>query len=505
MGCIATVVGGGTPDTGRPDYFGGGVAWLTPADLSGYTSKLISGGSRSLTRAGYEHSGAQLLPEGSVLFSSRAPIGYVAIAAAPVATNQGFKSFVLETGLKPDFIYYYLQHAKPFAMALASGTTFPEISGKKAALILVPVPPTSEQERIADALDEVLSDLDVGVANLERVRDRLTLYRASVLKAAVEGTLTEEWRAEHPNTEAASESLERILVERRRQWESARIAKFDAKGQEPPKSWKGKYREPATPDTAGLSSLPDGWCWSTLDQLTWHAGYGTSEKCRETNTGLPVLRIPNVVRGSLDLQKMKFAPSSYIARDEDLVRKGDLLVVRTNGSRTLIGRGAVIRHPFPEPMSFASYLIRLRLVPCTALLDWIGVLWESVLVRRWIESHAATSAGQFNINLQVLQSLAVPLPPPAEQEAIVDLIEDQLSVVDHLEFEIQAKLNSVYSLRKSILHRAFTGQLVPQDPNDEPASELLKRIAAERQTRCNGARQHSSTRRARRASPRRQR
>ena len=135
----------------------------------------------------------------------------------------------------------------------------------------VPVAPSAEQYRIADALDELFSDLDAGVAALERVREKLKLYRASVLKAAVEGALTAEWRAQHPYTEPASELLKRILTERRRRWEEDQLAKFKAKGQEPPKNWKAKYKEPVAPDTTNLPPLPEGWCWVTLNEAAWSA------------------------------------------------------------------------------------------------------------------------------------------------------------------------------------------------------------------------------------------
>jgi len=148
LGDVATIVGGGTPSTDRADYFGGDIPWITPADLSKYTQKTISRGSRNITQAGLEKSGARLLPAETVLFSSRAPIGYVAIAANPVATNQGFKSFILREELRPDFVYYYLQQARDLARSLASGTTFLEISGKKAAQIPIPVAPLEEQQRI---------------------------------------------------------------------------------------------------------------------------------------------------------------------------------------------------------------------------------------------------------------------------------------------------------------------------------------------------------------------
>ena len=124
----------------------------------------------------------------------------------------------------------------------------------------VPVAPTAEQERIADAFDELLSDLDAGVAALERVRDKLKLYRGAVLKAAVEGALTAQWRRQHPQTEPASELLKRILAERRQRWEAKQLRKFQEKGREPPKNWKAKFKEQVAPDAADLPRLPEGWC-----------------------------------------------------------------------------------------------------------------------------------------------------------------------------------------------------------------------------------------------------
>lgn len=401
---IAAIVGGGTPDTQRNDYFGGDIAWLTPADLSGYTAKHVASGARSLTEAGYQHSGAQMMPAGTVVFSSRAPIGYVAIASSSICTNQGFKSFVPEPGISSDYLYYYLHRAKPLAMELASGTTFLEISGKRAAALPVPVPSLSEQKRIAEKLDELLSDLDAGVAALERVRTKLKHYRSAVLKAAVEGALTAEWRRQHPAMEPASELLKRILTERRRRWEEAQLKKFKDAGKSPPKHWESKYSEPIDPDSTDLPPLPQGWCWAKVEQLAWASGYGTSEKCSETNAGIAVLRIPNVIRGRIDLADLKFARSRYAERDEDLADVGDLFVIRTNGSRSLIGRGAVVREKSRDPLYFASYLIRLRIVPNSATLGWVALLWESPVVRQWIEARAATSAGQYNISLSVLQT-----------------------------------------------------------------------------------------------------
>lgn len=345
------------------------------------------------------------------------------------------------------------------------------------------VAPLNEQRRIVETYEELISDLDAGVAALERVRGKLKLYRTSVLKAAVEGSLSAEWRAQHPHDETTSALLKRILVERRRRWEDNQLARFKAKNRQPPKNWKAKYKEPVAPDTATLSPLPESWCWASPNEIAWSAGYGTSEKCRETNTGLPVLRIPNIIGGTVNLDDLKFAPPNYSEHEIDLVHFGDLLVIRTNGSRLLIGRGAVVRDEPAKRLSFASYLIRLRLIPFAAMLGWLSVVWHSSHVRRWIEARAATSAGQFNISLGILETLLVPLPPYAEQEAVVESVEDQHSIIDHLEADLDAKLKTAQTLRQAILRHAFTGKLVPQDPNDEPASELLKRIATEREAR----------------------
>jgi len=200
-----------------------------------------------------------------------------------------------------------------------------------------------------------------------------------------------------------------------------------------------------------------------------------------------VLRIPNIIGGRVNLNDLKFGPTEYFERDEDLIRVGDLLVVRTNGSRNLIGRGAVVRDEQTTKLSFASYLIRLRLVPNAALLLWVSLLWDTFHVRRWIETRAATSAGQYNISLGVLETLILPVPPAAEQDAIVEAAEGQLSIIDHLEANFESKLKSAHGLRQTILRHAFTGKLVPQDPNDEPASELLKRISTEREQRARDA------------------
>jgi type I restriction enzyme S subunit len=125
---VANVIGGGTPSTTRYEFWEGGkIPWITPADLTGYNEREISRGARFITQAGLDNSSARLLPARSVLFSSRAPVGYVAIAANPLATNQGFKSFVLSEGILPEYLYFYLRRAKEQITKLASGTSLNQL------------------------------------------------------------------------------------------------------------------------------------------------------------------------------------------------------------------------------------------------------------------------------------------------------------------------------------------------------------------------------------------
>lgn len=181
---VGTIVSGATPRTAEEDNFGGNIPWITPADLSSYSAKYISHGARSLTEKGYNSCATQLMPEGTVLFSSRAPIGYVAIASNPICTNQGFKSIIPNKSILSEYLYYQLKYLKKHIQDLGSGTTFKEISAKKLSTVQVVVPSISEQRRIVAQIEELFSELDAGVETLQGIKQQLAVYRQAVLKDA---------------------------------------------------------------------------------------------------------------------------------------------------------------------------------------------------------------------------------------------------------------------------------------------------------------------------------
>ena len=158
---IGTVIGGGTPKTNVPSFWDGEIPWLTPADLSGHKEIYVSAGGRNIKREGLDSSSAQLMPAGAVLYSSRAPIGYVAISANPLATNQGFKSVVPYDFSMSEYLYYCLQARTPDIEQRATGTTFKEISGSAMAETIIPLPPIAEQQRIVSCVQSYVEKLFV--------------------------------------------------------------------------------------------------------------------------------------------------------------------------------------------------------------------------------------------------------------------------------------------------------------------------------------------------------
>ncbi len=381
-----------------------------------------------------------------------------------------------------------------------TGTTRWKLNQAPMRRIRLRIPPAVEQSRIADVLDELFSDIESAEAALEGARAKLKLYRASVLKAAVEGALTADWRALHPHTEPATELLDRILTKRRHTWEENQLKKFKAKGQEPPKNWKAKYPQPATPDTSNLRPLPESWCWATVDQCAFLIQYGTSAKANGDSSGIAVLRMGNLTSdGRLSVSDLKYLPGDHSEFPALLLKSGDLLFNRTN-SAELVGKTALYSG-IPSPCSFASYLIRVRVleglipaVPMHSLNGGFGRLWIKKVVNQTV--------GQANVNGTKLAAFTFALPPYVEQDAFVEAVEDQLSVIDHLEADLDTKLKNARSLRQSILRHAFTGRLVPQDPNDEPASDLLKRVAAERKAQVEGGAKRNITKQSQRNSGR---
>ena len=193
-------------------------------------------------------------------------------------------------------------------------------------------------------------------------------------------------------------------------------------------------------------------------------------------SGPPVLRIPNVKNGHLVLDDLKFAESGKAVSSETPIEPADFIIIRTNGSRDLVGTGALVEKKPERPHYFASYLIRYRLISETFNPAWLNVIWPAPSIRKRVLAMSASTTGQYNVSLGNLNDLEIPLPPLSEQHRIVAEVNCRLSALARIEEQVKAALQQTQQLRASLFHRAMSGELVTQNRSEEPASHLLSRI-----------------------------
>lgn len=468
LAAVGRLYCGQSPSVSEVNHSGQGAPYVTgPDQWDGST----------LTVDKWTTNPRRLVPDGCIFITVKGAGVGTLFAGVACAIGRDVYAYEPAKELPRKFIEYslrynilqILRHAKGDIPGLSKD----HILGHQASF-----PPLNEQQRIVAKIEELFSDLDAGVAALERAKANLKRYRAAVLKAAVEGKLTEEWRAEHPATEPAPKLLERILKERRQKWEADQLAKYAAAKKEPPKNWKEKYVEPTPPVTNGLPELPEEWCWASVEQLLFESPQnGAYFPKTAYGKGNAIIRIDDYQlyssRSVDQLKKVNISDADYQTYS---LSNNDLLVNRVN-SLTHLGKVLLIesRH---LPAVFESNMMRLKL----------GNIKTAYYVREYLRSksgikrltqNAKWAVNQASINQMDVQMTPVPLPPIEEQQAIVNEVAERLSQIDLAESTINQGLLRATRLRQSILKQAFEGKLVPQDPNDEPADELLKRIKSE--------------------------
>ncbi|MGC3874033.1 hypothetical protein ACPF7Z_12275 [Halomonas sp. GXIMD04776] len=337
--------------------------------------------------------------------------------------------------------------------------------------------------------------------SLKTAQAKLKSARQSLLKAAFEGKLTEQWRKENADQLESPETLlERIQAEREAHYQrqladwQRQFKDWETAGQEGKKPRKPKAPKALPPLTqeelAELPELPEGWDWiRTADLLEEEPRNGKSVK--DAINGFPVLRLTALRGDSLNLDAKKEGAWSRDEAFPYLVKEEDFFIARGNGSKALVGAGCLAKG-IDREIAYPDTMIRLR--PAKERLDpkYLNLAWRSIILRRQIERSARTTAGIYKINQQQVSHFILPLPSSiAEQKAISKKLESRLSQLDQLEQTLAASLKQAEALKQSILKRAFAGKLVPQDPSDEPASELLARIRAERESRPKSRRRKS--------------
>ena len=359
--------------------------------------------------------------------------------------------------LSPAYFGYYFQTRtyRKSVSELSAGSNINNLKTGDLASQNFPLPPAPEQTRIVAKLEELLSDLDAGVAELQAAQKKLAQYRQSLLKAAVEGALTAEWRAKHQPLETGAQLLQRILQERRARWEARQLAKFAEQGKTPPKDWQKKYPEPVQPDTSGLPELPQGWVWATAEMLfSWGSG--------------------------------DFLPASAQIDGDYPVYGGNGINGRHNAANVghatiVIGRvGAHCGNVFRTE---SAAWVTDNAIYATAKNEFITWAHSELTMQAANLGSGSKGGAQPFISQKILNDTFIALPPIREQERILEEYVVALNSNEEMAASIAISLQQSTAQRQNILRAAFSGQLVPQDPHDEPASALLERIRAERAAR----------------------
>lgn len=458
---VARLATGHTPSRKFAEYWAGDIPWIGIKDARVHHGREIGTTYQTVTREGIDNSASVVLPPNTVCLSRTASVGYVTVMKRSMATSQDFVNWICSDQLVPKFLMYLLIAEKDSLFRFGKGTTHTTIYFPEVKALHIGMPSPDEQRRIVAKIEELFSDLDAGVAALKRAKANLKRYRAAVLKAAVEGKLTEQWRADHPDTEPADQLLARILTERRKRWEQDQLAKYEAKGKNPPKGWKDKYKEPAKPDTSELPEVPKGWCWATLDAVADITGGVTKDKKRESRPGMrevPYLRVANVQRGFLDMSEIKsISTSEHIIADLRL-QPGDVLFTE-GGDRDKLGRGWVWQGELEECIH-QNHIFRARLFG-VELLPRLVSHHGNTFGQEWFSTAGKQTTNLASVNLGQLRQFPVPIAPTHEQREIDCLIAEKLSQIDAAEKAIAPGLARAVRLRQGILKRAFKGRLVP--------------------------------------------
>jgi len=449
LGDVSAIVGGGTPRSGEPSFWSDeqDIPWLTPADMRRQSSRYISRGSRDITSEGLNRSSAQMLPAGSVLFSCRAPIGHVGIAANPLSTNQGFKSCVPYVPAMSDYLYIFLKYAGPNIDEQATGTTFKEVPGKEFALVPVPIPPLAEQHRIVAKVDELMGLIDrletarssheaarvagrdsalaalrnaatsqeVGVAwtcIAERMGDLFTdpadlvPLREAVLQLAVRGRLVEQ----EPDDEPAGRLLELIVAEK-----AELVKKKKVRKRKP----YGSLMSDEIP-----FEIPRSWTWARLYDLAHDLGQKVPDK---TFSYIDVSAIDNK-RGAIISEVPVLDPGAAPSRARKLVRLGS--VIYSTVRPYLLNIAVVDCEYSPMPIASTAFAV---LHPHSGVHS--RLLFFYLRAPFFVDFVTAQMKGVAYpaINDTDLLCAPVPLPPTAEQYRIVAKVDELMGLIDQLE------------------------------------------------------------------------
>lgn len=447
----------------KPQY-----GWTTSADFNGKGLKLvrttdISSGIIEWDSVPYckhepDEPKKYLLSKGDILVSRAGSVGVsIEVDECPKAI---FASYLIRFKSIPPipskFISFYLKSPSYWASIIdnTAGIAIPNVNASKLRTLQIPLPPLNEQKRIIQKIENLYTRLNNTTEQLSKIPPLLKKFRQSVLAKAFSGELTEDWRAKQKHLEPASKLLERIREERK-------------------KLLGKKYKEPQPIDTSDLPELPAGWEWAPLGNIIINAQPGFASGNKDVKDGLPHLRMNNIdSECNLNLDLLRTVPKK-LGEEKYLLKKGDVLVCHTN-SQKLIGKTAVFN--LEGKFAFSNHLTRVRFFDNTIVPEWIWHYIATLWRQGYFETRCKQWVNQATIERDTLLQIPIPIPSYLEQCYAIKRIKDFFSQADTIEKSVKIAQAHCKKLSQSILAKAFRGELVEQDSNDEPVEELLKKI-----------------------------
>lgn len=477
-------------------------SWSTIGDICkhpqyGWTTKALSSGSVKLLRTTDITSGKinwervpfcyeapsdlekYLLRDGDIVVSRAGSVGVSHLVTNPELAV--FASYLIRFNpyINRQYVYYFLQSPAYWneISDKSSGIAVQNVNASKLKCFDIPIAPLQIQAKVVEKIEELFSHIDAGIKGLKQSKAKLQQYRQSVLKDAVTGKLTETWREQNADKlEPANELLERILEERRSNWEAEQLKIFEEKGKTPKDDkWKGKYKTPILPNEKVKVNFPENWEVVSPDMIFASVTDGDHQAPPKAENGIPFLVIGDVKTGQVNIGDKRFVPREYYdaIKLERRPTKGDLLY-------TVVGSyGIPVKVESEIEFCVQRHIAILK--PSTGInRDFYFHLFKSGLVYSQA-SDVATGTAQKTVSLGGLRSFKIPLPSAEEQLVISNLVSEKLESSFRTETTIDGKIVHSASLKSSILADAFSGKLVDNIEADETAEQLLEKIQAEKQ------------------------
>lgn len=423
-----------------------------------------------------QHEEKYLVKNGDLLFAWSASLGAHIWHGGDTWLNQHIFNVLPRSCTTKQFIYYLLSKITAELYAKAHGSGMVHVTKGKFESTEIALPPLNEQHRIVAKIEELFSELDKGIESLKTAREQIKVYRQALLKHAFEGKLTAQWRAENRDQLETDDAMQKRIQHERAQRYQQQLAEWQAAGKPGSKPKAPKSLPPlTTEELAELPELPEGWAWARLLEACEAVVDCHNKTAPYQATGVPLVRTP-----SIRDMKLNFDDSIRYVSEETYAYwsrrcpplSGDILFTREApmGEAALIPEGKMVcmgqRIMLLRPGKFQSgrYLLCATQNP----------------IFKKIADKVAVGTGVKHLRVGDVERLVFPLCSIGEQNEIANQLEASLSEVDQLELTITSSLQQAEALRQSILKKAFSGQLVAQDPADESASVLLARIQAEK-------------------------